>query len=205
MLSDTGTGLLALAFVLGVLKLSTGFPLRGSRTPNRRWQFIVIYLFTVATIIPNSFWYFGLRQMRHEYPLWGDSIIIGIFYEILGCALLAVIGGLLWWPFLANSRFPAPLFAWPRKQPVFNTIVTIVFGGLALLFLFDNKFGSIRGGDISGVWLSIVLVYLLLSLRAGIVTRRAEKKSQEAESVQVPEAASTPLGNKLPDQNAPDY
>jgi hypothetical protein len=45
MLSDTGTGLIALAAVLGVLRLATGFPLRDSRTPRWRRLFIVVYLF----------------------------------------------------------------------------------------------------------------------------------------------------------------
>jgi hypothetical protein len=175
MLSDTGIGLIALAAVLGVLRLATGFPLRDSRTPRWRWLFIVVYLLVLAAQVPASIWYFEHRADRFEYPPWGDSIGIGIAGEVVACVVFAVVGGLFWLPFLALSRFPAELYAWPQGQRRFNTIVTIGFGGLAGLSLFSTV-GEVRDGNVGGVLLAMVLTYLLLSLRAGLVARQAEKK-----------------------------
>ncbi len=134
-LNDTGTGLLALAAILAVLRLLTGFPLQDSRSPKWRWLFIVAYLIALAVQVPSSFWYYGLRQSRFEYPTWGDSIIIGVFQTFMACAVFAVVGCLLWWPYLAKSRFPAALFAWPGNQNRFNVIVSLGFGAFTALCL----------------------------------------------------------------------
>jgi len=175
MLSDTGIGLIALAAVLGVLRLATGFPLRDSRTPRWRWLFLVVYLLVLAAQVPASFWYYEHRADRIEYPPWGDSIGIGIAGEVVACVVFAVVGCLLWLPFLALSRFPAELYAWPQGQRRFNIIVTIAFGGLAGLSLFSTV-GEVRDGNVGGVLLALVLAYLFLSLRAGLVARQAEKR-----------------------------
>ena len=184
MLSDTGTGLIALASILGLLRLSTGFPLRDSHTPKRRWQFIAIYLFALAIQVPDSFWYFRHRLTRFDYPAWGDTIFIGIFQTFMGCVIFAVIGCLFWWPFLVKSRFPATLFTWPSHQPWFNTIVTICTGGLTLICL-DASIDEARDGNIGGVWIAVVMIYLFLSLRAGLATHRFENKKEKSEIEQV--------------------
>lgn len=175
MLNDTGTGLVALAAVLGLLRLLTGFPLRDSRTPKWRWLFIVIYLAALAIQVPGAFWYLGVRQSRFEYPTWGDSIIIGIAQTFMTCVVFAVIGCLLWWPFLAKSRFPAALFAWPTRQRRFNLIVTFFFGGFAVLSLYSTV-SEVRDGNVGGIFMAVVLAYLLLSVRAGLVVRESGKQ-----------------------------
>jgi len=197
MLNDTGTGLLALAATLAVLRFLTGFPLEDSRTPKWRWLFIIAYLSALAAQIPSSFWYYGLRQSRFEYPTWGDSIIIGVFQTFMSCVVLAVVGCLFWWPFLAKSRFPSTLFAWPGNQIRFNVIVSLGFGAFTVLCLAAVP-SEVQDGNLGGILIALVLAYLFLSVRAGLVTRQAEKlKDRSSEPPAAPysePAARSPQG-----------
>jgi hypothetical protein len=196
-LNDTGTGLLALAATLAMLRLLTGFPLQDSRSPKWRWLFIVAYLIALAVQVPSSFWYYGLRQSRFDYPAWGDSIIIGVFQTFMACAVFAVVGCLLWWPFLAKSRFPATLYSWPGNQNRFNVIVSLGFGAFAALCLVAVP-SEVRDGNLGGILMTLVLAYLFLSVRAGLVTRQAEKvKDRTSEPPVAPysePAARSPQG-----------
>ena len=189
-LNDSGTGLLALAATLAVLRLLTGFPLQDSRSPKWRWLFIASYLTALAVQVPSSFWYYGLRQSRFEYPTWGDSIIIGVFQTFMACAVFAVIGCLLWWPFLAKSRFPARLFVWPENQIRFNVIVSLGFGTFTALCLIAVP-SEVRDGNLGGILMALVLAYLFLSVRAGLVTRQAEE-SKNSSSEPSPSPYSSP-------------
>ena len=189
-LNDSGTGLLALAATLAVLRLLTGFPLQDSRSPKWRWLFIASYLTALAVQVPSSFWYYGLRQSRFEYPTWGDSIIIGVFQTFMACAVLAVIGCLLWWPILAKSRVPARLFVWPENQIRFNVIVSLGFGTFTALCLIAVP-SEVRDGNLGGILMAVVLAYLFLSVRAGLVTRQAEE-SKNSSSEPSPSPYSSP-------------
>ena len=195
MLNDTGTGLLTLASILAILRLSTGFPLRDARSPRKRWLFVLIYLTALAAQVPASFWYFGLRQSRFEYPVWGDSIIIGISQTFIACVAFAVIGSLLWWPFLAVCRFPAMLLAWPANQRRFNLIVSLGFGAFAALSLIAVP-SEVRDGNIGGILMAVVLMYLFLSLRAGLAIRQAEKtlekNSEQSAAGYPPQSVGSP-------------
>jgi len=194
MLNDTGTGLLALAATLAVLRLLTGFPLQDSRSPKWRWLFIVVYLIALAVQVPSSFWYYGLRQSRFEYPTWGDSIIIGVAQTLMACVVLAIVGSLLWWPFLAKSRFPAALLAWPVNQVRFNLIASLGFGALTALCLIAVP-SEVQDGNLGGILMALVLAYLFLSVRAGLVTRQANNlKDRTSEPPYSEPAPRSPQG-----------
>ena len=136
---------------------------------------MVIYLAALAIQIPCSFLYFTQRQARHDYPSWGDSIGIPIAQSIINSIICAVVGSLLWWPFLAKARFPANLYEWPPNQRRFNIIVTIGCGLFMALSLSSIGYDVVDGnmGPIIG---AVVMIYLLLSIRAGLVTRKTESK-----------------------------
>lgn len=193
-LNDAGAGLITLAATLAVLRLLTGFPLPDSRSPKWRWLFIAVYLTALAAQVPSSFWYYGLRQSRFEYPTWGDSIIIGVFQTFMASAIFAVVGCLFWWPFLARSRFPSELFVWPGNQIRFNVIVSLGFGAFTALSLIAVPF-DIRDGNLGGILMAFVLAYLFLSVRAGLVTRQAEQSKNKSFEQSPPPYSSPATGS----------
>ena len=198
-LNDTGTGLVALAAVLAILRLFSGFPLPDARAPKWRWLFILTYLTALAAQVPSSFWYYGLRQSRFEYPTWGDSIIIGLAQTFRVCVVFAVVGCLLWWPFLAKVRFPAPLYAWPPDQKRFNLIVSLGIGAFTALCLTTIP-SEVQNGNPGGVLIGIVLTYLFLSLRAGLVQRQAEKPKLESSEQHAGQVSSEAAPSASPDE-----
>lgn len=176
-MQDAGQGLICLSFMLGVLRLTSGFPLKDAKTPRWRWLFVAIYLAALAVQVPASIFYYGQRQARHDYPTWGDSIVIGIAQTAMTAIVFAVIGCLIFWPFLARSKFPSHLYAWPVNQMRFNLIVTIGFGLFASLCLYSIP-RDVMDGSIGAIIMAVVLIYLFLSLRAGLVTRNSEPKDK---------------------------
>jgi hypothetical protein len=167
-LHDLGIGVSAFAVVLAVLHFTFGFPLKRSRTPKKKWMFILVYLLALAAQVPASVYYLGHRQSRFEYPPWGDSIIIGLFQTVFGCAVFAVIGSLLFLAILWKATLPADLFVWSRSRPVASTIITVIFGALAALCLSLIP-DPVRDGSVGGVIMTTVMLYLFMSARAGMV------------------------------------
>ena len=176
LLNDTATGLLALAATLSLFQFLSGFPLRGAQSPRRRWMVLAIYLFALAIQLPSAIVYYGVRQSRFEYPHWADSIAIPIAQTVMGCLFFAVVGSLFFGLLLAASRFPAPLYVWSNLQRTFNIVVSLIFGTLAVLSLLLLP-AAVRDGNIGGIVMILVLSYLFLSIRAGLIVRSAEKRT----------------------------
>lgn len=176
-IQDTGQGLVALSLIMAILRITAGFPLKDAKSPRWRWLFIVTYLAALVVQFPASIFYYGQRQARHDYPTWGDSIVIGIAQSALTAMFFAAVGCLLWWPFLAKARFPAPLYVWPSNQTRFNVIVSIgcgIFTALCLAMIPDN----VLDGNVGPIIMTVVLAYLFMSLRAGLVLRNAERNEK---------------------------
>lgn len=179
-LHDTGIGLMAFAVTLAVFHVMTGFPLKDARTPKRKWSFVGIYWSAIVLQVPAAVYYLSHRQSRFEYPAWGDSIGIGLAGTIFGCMLFGIIGTLLFLAILWKTRFPADLLAWPGGQRVFNGIITVLFAVPAALCLIIIT-EPIRDGSIGGVVMTLTLLYLFLSARAGLVNYRAAEKNPSGE------------------------
>lgn len=179
--TDFGLGLIATSGMLGFLLHIGGVPLRDAHSPKNRVHFIVIYLSAIGIQCLTSPFYYGLRQHRFEYPPWADSMGIPISVEFTACIFIAILGSLLWWPFLAASRFPARLLVWPQKQQLFNVVISILLTACCIppACLFPSYATS---GNIGGVATTVVSLYLILSIRAGLVTRWAERKQTTGDS-----------------------
>ena len=167
-LHDAGIGLMALAVTLGVLRFISGFPLKDARTPKNRWSFMGLFLLALALQVPASVYYLGHRQSRFEYPTWGDSTGIGLVQTVFGCIVSAVIGTLFFLLVLRKATLPANLYVWSGSRPVSSTIITLLFAVPAVLclLLIDSP---IRDGSIGGVIMTMTMLYLFMSARAGMV------------------------------------
>lgn len=144
-LHDAGIGLISFAVTFIIFCFVYDFPLRKARTPNRKRSFMLIYLLALAIQVPNSMFYFSHRLMRFEYPPWGDSIFIGIFHTALACVIFGRIGLLVFRDILRKTLFPADIYIWSKSNPVFSSVITAIFGILALLCMFRSPIQFVSG------------------------------------------------------------
>lgn len=170
-LHDTGVGLAALAVTLAVFHFGAGFPLKGSRTPGKRWQFIGLYLLALALQVPASVYYLGHRQARHDYPCWGDSIGIGLFGTVFACVLFGIVGTLFFLAVLWKTRLPANLYIWSKEHSITGCVITALCV-LSVAVCLVSIEAPVRDGSVGGVIMTVTLLYLFLSARAGLLGYR---------------------------------
>jgi len=78
--TDIGRGLISLA--LGILAGMVFLKIISRLTNGKRLLVIIAFWLGLWGIkFPLSAWYYSLRQGRFEYPVWGDSIAIGLFQD----------------------------------------------------------------------------------------------------------------------------
>lgn len=104
-LTDLGRGLIALGLgiSIGVLFLHW-LP----RTKGKRGGVWVAVFWTVLWAIkfPLTVWYYSVRQSRFDYPVWGDSIAIGIFQDFVVWVLGFIVSSVLLAVLMVRHRFP---------------------------------------------------------------------------------------------------
>ena len=171
---DCGSGLVALAVMLGAFFVTTRFPSAKAVTPQRRLFLVLFYLGAFAVQTPLSLFVLGMRQHRFDYPTWGDSIIIGVFNTLICSVVLGGIGLIILLVVLAFAKFPAPLWVWSSERKIFSTVISVMFGIpviLALLLLAV----SVPYGHLGEIVLTTMFIYLFLSLRAGIIAKKCNR------------------------------
>lgn len=153
-----------------------------------RWMRTVIALLICwvtlwAMRLPLSVWYYGLRQQRFDYPVWGDSIGIGIFEDwcawTVGAAMSSVFLMLLLRGYKLSAEIslvrPASIYGWMRA----------VLLACWIAFLVVDLFFGIPGGDEGAVLTDICASAILLTVLS------AERKENEGKT---PAAAIAEMG-----------
>ena len=80
-ISDGARGIIALGVAI-VLSTALLLLYRSNAKYQKLRFIIILWLGLWAIRVPLSFWYYGIRQSRFDYPSWGDSIAIPIFSEV---------------------------------------------------------------------------------------------------------------------------
>lgn len=109
-LSDFGRGLCAVGVGLLLAKVVWGLYHR-SKSMRSLWAIFLLWLALWAVRIPFSMWYHELRQMRFDYPVWGDSIAIPVMYESLTWIAGALISSLVLAVLLIRHPLPVSISA----------------------------------------------------------------------------------------------
>lgn len=55
---------------------------------------------------PLTTWYYSLRQSRFDYPVWGDSIAIGVFQDCIAWVVGFIVFSILLVVLMRRHRFP---------------------------------------------------------------------------------------------------
>ena len=178
-LSDLGRGLCA----AGVGLLAAAGLWRGYlRWPEMRSAGVLLALWFALWLvrIPFTFWYYGLRQQRFDYPIWGDSIAIPVVSESIAWVVGAVVTSIMLRLLLVGHSLPVTI-RFTRPASAFGWLRAVVIGGwLALLGV--CIFSGVSDGD-EGLALTstIAAVILLLFLSASKLTRPDEPSTPDAE------------------------
>jgi hypothetical protein len=188
-LRDAGVGIMTFTLMLVVLYFMSGFPLRQARTPKRKRYFMLLFLTALAVQMPCSIVYYMHRQIRFEYPVWGDSIGIGVFQTGFNCIIFGGIGVLLFISIMYISLFPANIYIWSKDHPVLSSLVTVFFVVPVLFFLYTIYY-SIRTGDYGEIIMIVTLIYLLSSARAGIINYELKRFQRLGKRLQEEKATS---------------
>ncbi len=164
-LSDFGRGLAA----AGVgLALATAFLAAYKRYNWMRkvYTILLIWMGLWAVRVPLSFWYYGLRQRRFDYPTWGDSIAIGIISEAVAWIIAGALSALLLALFLIRHPLPDDL-ALQLPRSVWGWIRAGLLGLWLVLNAVCAYEGVVDGNEGMALTCLVSGAILLLLLSAG--------------------------------------
>jgi hypothetical protein len=164
------SGILLFYFLLS--RTRTLSDLQNLKTPNKAVIFIsanVVWLL----LIPGTFWYYYFRGSRGDYPPFADSIGIPIFTQVSVFMFLIIPLNIVLILTTYKSRLPARLFI---KSGTYgrSPILWEVFFGFWLMINLLFCFAFIWDGDHISILVNMFFTFLLLSLRAGKISKFSE-------------------------------
>ena len=103
--TDLGRGLVALG--LGI-SIGAIFLHLLPKTNGKRVGVWIAVLWTILWGIrfPLTMWYYSVRQSRFDYPVWGDSIAIGVFQDCITWVFGYIASSILLAVLMIRYRFP---------------------------------------------------------------------------------------------------
>ena len=105
LLTDLGRGLVALGLGISIGAL---FLHCLPKTNGKRVGVWIAAFWTILWGIkfPLTMWYYSVRQSRFDYPVWGDSIAIGVFQDFIAWVLGFIAFSILLAVHMIRHRFP---------------------------------------------------------------------------------------------------
>lgn len=161
-LTDQGRGLMALG--VGIACGALFLHLLQKTGGNRRGLLISVYWTLLwAVKFPLTVWYYSVRQTRFDYPVWGDSIAIGIFQDCIAWVLGFVFFTILLLVLMKRHKFPPAISLCSPQGPWGWTRAIALW--LWILLLLACILPAVSGGD-EGMVLSCTgaLPVILLAL-----------------------------------------
>ncbi|MFP9112821.1 hypothetical protein ACLI1A_02695 [Flavobacterium sp. RHBU_3] len=126
----------------------------------------IVWLLT----IPGTYWYYIFRAGRGDYPPFADSIGIAISEEVTFFMFFFIPLNIFILFCIVASNLPAPLFIKVNQYNAGRILLEVLFGFLMFINLFCFIIELISGHHFL-IAVSMYFVYVILSLRAGIVHR----------------------------------
>lgn len=166
---DLGSGIatFSLFFLVALLalKIRKWKDFENMHTQKKKEIFIMSNI-TWLLMILGTFLYYFYRGSRGDYPPFADSIGIPIMQQTISCLLLFIPLNLFLLLTLIKSKLPAKLFLRPYKCRRKHILWELFFDFFLLIDTVCLILFTIDGDHIS-IIVSICLMYVLLSLRAG--------------------------------------
>lgn len=172
-LMDFGLGLcvIAISFLTFLIATKTEeiSNFKNIKTPSTTGIFSganIAWLFTLV----GTYWYYTFRAGRGDYPPFADSIGIAISEEVTFFMFFFIPLNIFILFCIVASNLPAPLFIKVNRYNGVRILLEVLFGFLMFINLFCFIIELISGHHFL-IAVSMYFVYVILSLRAGIVDR----------------------------------
>ncbi|MDR1005295.1 MAG: hypothetical protein LBL74_00325 [Bacteroidales bacterium] len=170
---DMGSGLivfsLSILVYLYIYRIKIWKDFQNIKGPSKLSLFISANIAWLL-MIPGALLYYIYRGIRGDYPLEADSIGIPIMYQTIGIIILLIPLNIFIILSLRFYKSPSNIFLFTRNYNVMQIIVEIIFALLLLLNILILFF-FIMDGDFVSIIVSLYFIYILMSLRTGIIIR----------------------------------
>ena len=191
-LTDLGRGLIALALGISLGALFLYWLQKVGE--KRRWLLVSAYWVILwAVRFPLTIWYYSVRQERFDYPVWGDSIAIGVFqdYFMWVCGFALLTGLLL---VLMNRYKIPPTIRFRVPHGASGWTRTIILW-LWLLLLVACIYPGVGDGDEGMAFSCAGAIPVILIALSAIPHRQNEASlvTPDTQPVQSVDAEPTPL------------
>ena len=172
-LMDFGAGLSiasgTILLFLFAFKIKETSDLKKVRTINKILVFVTSNLVWLL-MIPGTYWYYTFRGGRGDYPPFADSIGIPLTTEIPIYFMLMIPLNIFLLLTTYKAKLPTGLFIfWDRKDT--SIVLTEIFFGFWLFINFFFMLNFIYDGDHISVFVNLFFTYILLTLRAGQISK----------------------------------
>lgn len=171
---DCGRGLLALGSTgltaILMLRLWDVRNLARIRTPRSTRSFLLLGVLAWSALVPAE-WARLIGIMGRGYlPYWADSVgLPALAWAFVVLTPLPVVVGLVWLVVLRRARLPTGLWRWDRARQVRSVVWSIACGVLMAPFA-ALLVGAVQDGRFLMVPLAAVLIYLVFSARAAVLS-----------------------------------
>lgn len=120
--------------------------------------------------IPGTYWYYMYRAARGDYPPFADSIGLPIYFQIPICLLMLIPLNIFILFSVVKSDLPAPLIVKLRRYDLGRVFLEFFFGSILIINIICLV-DALIDGDHALILINTYFVYIILSLRAGIINR----------------------------------
>ncbi len=173
-ISDIANGLLTFS-VFGlifckILKVEQISDFKGIKTLNKLNIFILSNVLWVLFLL-GSYYYYYYRLWRGDYSPYKDSIMIEIEISIITYFFWLIPLNLFYLLFLSQTKLPTIIGVKLSKQETIKIKILFLILWMIILFEFLSLISAIWGGDLFSIILSIIYIYILFSIRAGIINK----------------------------------
>ena len=170
---DLGSGLLifslTLLLFLNSIKYKNLDDLKNLKSLSRV-NLIISSNIVAICMLPGTFWYYFLRQVRGDYPWFADSIGIPIFYTIPSLIFGIIILNIFLVISTKKLTLPCKIFV-KSIENNFKFICIRLFFGLILMILIIFLVLIIIDGDHFSIPAILFYIYIVLSIRGGMITK----------------------------------
>ena len=159
-----------------ILRVKQISDFKGVRTLNRLNVFILSNVLWGFFLL-GSYFFYVYRLWRGDYSPYKDSIMIGIELVNITYFFWLVPLNLFYLLFLSQTKLPTVIGIKLSIPKTMKIKILFLILWVVILFYFLSLISAIWGGDHFVIIYSIVYIYILFSIRAGIINKQINSKS----------------------------
>jgi hypothetical protein len=187
---DMGSGIISLSLCLLVFafifRIKYLEDLRNVASLKSKRNIIIISNAVWLLNIPNIFFYYFFRMSRGDYPPFADSLGIPLIYDLSSFICLLVPLNIFLLLTSYKIDFPVRIFVKNNFSVKWSVVIELFYGTFIILNCIV-LYESTMDGDIFLIPIHLFFLYILLSLRAAMITKTVSQVEATGDSTKVRE------------------